>query len=126
MSHDPVVTNPELYTVVFENERVRVLEYRDHPGDKTAAHGHPDTVMVPLASFARRLTAGGREAEVKLEAGQVRWLDAQEHAGENIGDTQSHAIFIELKEPGHSAAGGSAGSPLGPRPSRREPTQEGR
>jgi hypothetical protein len=32
---DPVETNPELYSVVMENEPVRVLEYRDSPGDRT-------------------------------------------------------------------------------------------
>ncbi|MFI6596177.1 cupin domain-containing protein [Nonomuraea sp. NPDC050536] len=99
MSHDPAVTNPELYRVLFENDRVRVLEYRDMPGDSTAPHRHPDTVMYPLASFARRLTAGRRQVEVKLEPGQVRWLDAQEHSGENIGSTPSHALFFELKDP---------------------------
>jgi hypothetical protein len=29
----------------------------------------------------------------------VRWLGAQEPFGENVGDTPSHAIFVELKEP---------------------------
>lgn len=29
MDMDPVTTNPDLYKVVFENERVRVLEYKD-------------------------------------------------------------------------------------------------
>ncbi|NUW36803.1 cytoplasmic protein [Nonomuraea sp. SMC257] len=99
MSVDPAVTNPDLYTVVFENERVRVLRYRDRPGDATSPHGHPDSVMVTLSSFTRRLTAGTQQVEVALEAGQVRWLGAQEHAGRNIGDTETHAIFIELKEP---------------------------
>ncbi len=31
MSMDPVETNPDHYRVVFENERVRVLEYTDSP-----------------------------------------------------------------------------------------------
>ena len=34
MSLDPVETNPEHYRVIFENERVRVLEYTDNPGDR--------------------------------------------------------------------------------------------
>jgi len=29
--------------VLFENERVRVLEYRDRPGDQSSLHEHPDT-----------------------------------------------------------------------------------
>jgi hypothetical protein len=69
--------------------------------------------MYTLTSFARRLTSGGRQAEVQLPAGQVRWVSAQEHSGENIGDTVTHSLFIELKEP--DPAGGSAGTPpLGP------------
>lgn len=92
------MTNPDLYRVVLENERVRVLEYRDVPGDKTEAHSHPDTVMVTLTDFARRISAGEQQVEVKLEQGQVRWVGAQQHAGENIGDTPTHALFIELKE----------------------------
>ncbi|MBW8482754.1 cupin domain-containing protein [Actinomadura parmotrematis] len=119
MSHDPVATNPDLYSVVFENERVRVLAYRDRPGDKTRPHAHPDSVMVTLSSFTRRLTSGDRQAQVRLEAGQARWLDAQEHAGENIGDTDTHAMFIELKEPAGKEPTGAAestGGPLGPRP----------
>ena len=111
MSMDPLVTNPDLYRVIFENDRVRVLEYQDRPGDKTQPHTHPDTVMYTLTSFSRRLCADGREVEVELPAHQVRWVSAQEHSGQNIGETITHALFIELKEPSRSAA--SAGA-LGP------------
>jgi hypothetical protein len=124
MNPDPATTDPDLYRVLFENDRVRVLEYRDRPGDKTSRHAHPDTVMYTLSAFRRRLTADGRQVEVQLPAGQVRWVAAQEHAGENIGDTGTHSIFIELKEPRTAGAAGSsdaAGSavadgPLGPGP----------
>jgi hypothetical protein len=115
MSQDPAVTDPQLYKVIFENERVRVLEYRDRPGDRTAPHRHPDSVMLTLSSFRRRLLGDGRQVDVELQAGQVRWLDAQEHAGENIGDTESHSIFVELKEPG-PAASAAPDAPLGPSP----------
>jgi quercetin dioxygenase-like cupin family protein len=112
MSQDPVETNPDQYRVIFENDRVRVLEYRDTPGTRTQPHRHPDSVMYTLATFRRRLHAGGQQRDVELAAGEVRWVGAQEHAGENIGDTESHAIFVELKE----QAGGDSPSqaPLGP------------
>jgi hypothetical protein len=113
MSHDPAVTNPDLYKVVFENDRVRVLEYRDRPGDQTTPHRHPDSVMCTLTSFRRRLSSGERQVEVALEAGQARWLDAQEHAGENIGDSETHALFIELKERAEEATPGAALGPDG-------------
>jgi beta-alanine degradation protein BauB len=111
MSKDPVATNPSLYSVVLENDRVRVLEYRDSPGDRTEPHAHPDSVMVTLSTFRRRLSSDGREAEVELEPGLVRWLPAQEHVGENIGTTDTHVIFVELKEPLRDSAGGGS---LGP------------
>ena len=113
---DPVETNPDLYHVAFENDRVRVLEYLDHPGDATTAHSHPDSVMLTLSSFRRRLSSGGREAEVEIPALQARWLDAQDHSGTNIGDTDTHVFFVELKEPdpGHGSESIDTAT-LGPR-----------
>ncbi len=112
MSHDPIDTNPDQYRVLFENERVRVLEYLDTPGTRTQPHEHPDSVMYTLSSFRRRLHAGGQQRDVELAGGEVRWVGAQEHAGENIGDTESHAIFVELKDPPPDGTGTPA--PLGP------------
>ncbi|MEU8658728.1 cytoplasmic protein [Actinoplanes philippinensis] len=118
MSHDdPAVTNPGLYRVMFENDRVRVLEYRDEPGDRTRPHRHPDSVMVTLSAFRRRVSSGGHSVELALGAGEARWLGAQEHTGENIGDTATHSIFIELKEPAPASAGDGP-APLGPAPAR--------
>ncbi len=117
MAKDPVQTNPNLYRVVMENDRVRVLEYRDRPGDRTIEHAHPDSVMVTLSSFRRRLLAGDRSAEVELAAGEVSWLAAQEHIGENIGDSETVVVFVELKEPksDQGAEGREAeDGPLGP------------
>jgi len=95
---DPTVSNGDLYRVVFENERVRVLEYRDRPGDRTTVHAHPDSVMVTLSSFRRKLVHGEESSDVELSAGEARWVPAQQHAGENVGETESHSIFVELKE----------------------------
>jgi beta-alanine degradation protein BauB len=110
MSLDPVETNPDHYKVVFENERVRVLEYTDRPGDRTTPHEHPDSVMHTLSSFRRRLHAGDQHRDVEMPAGLTGWLPAQQHAGENIGDTETHVLFVELKE----SAGGVSEGALGP------------
>ncbi|MFF5296909.1 cupin domain-containing protein [Paractinoplanes globisporus] len=106
---DPVEVSPELYQTVFENDRVRVLKYRDKPGDSTRPHTHPDSVMVTLSSFRRRISAGGRSVEVELGEGDVRWVGAQEHSGENIGDTETVSIFVELKEPAPTPAAATLG-----------------
>jgi len=67
--------------------------------------------MVTLSSFRRRISAAGRSVEVELPAGAARWVGAQEHSGENIGDTETVSIFIELKEPAPTPA---TETPLGP------------
>ena len=115
MSLDPVVSNPEHYKVVFENERVRVLEYSDQPGDKTTPHQHPDSVMYTMSTFRRLLVSGDVQREVEMEAGSVGWLPAQEHYGENIGTTPTNVLFVELKENAGPPAGGPGA--VGPQPS---------
>lgn len=113
MAQDPVQTNPDSYAVVFENERVRVLEYRDTPGHVSTLHRHPDSVMITASAFRRRLyAADGAAMDVQLPSGASRWLPAQEHYGENIGDTDTHVFFVELKEP--NPGGGETHGPLGP------------
>src|SRR3954451_25315078 len=99
MAEDPTRTDPDKYKVVFENERVRVLEYRDEPGQSTQPHSHPDSVMYTLSSFDRKLVGpDGQSRDVFLEAGEVRWLDAQVHSGENIGEMPTHVLFVELND----------------------------
>ena len=98
---DPVVTDGDKYSVVLENERVRVLRYHDEPGDRTLQHAHPDYVMYAESSFKRRLTfPDGRKKEVDVKAGSIVWMKAHQHIGENIGDTNTDAILVELKENG--------------------------
>jgi hypothetical protein len=104
VNEDPIVTNPEQYRTLWENDFVRVLEYTDTPGVQTTPHEHPNSVMVTLTAFERRLSSGGRERDVSLPAGAAVWLPAQRHAGHNTGKTPTHTIFIELK-------GDSAGEP---------------
>jgi hypothetical protein len=97
-AHDPVHTDGDKYKVKFENDRVRVLEYRDRPGDQTQLHHHPAFVVYAVAPFKRRITLPGGKAMIReFKAGEVLWSDAQAHIGENIGDTPTHVIMIELK-----------------------------
>lgn len=94
---DPTTTNPDFYRVLWENDDVRVLEYRDLPGQQTTPHEHPNTVMVTLTDFDRQLSSGDVSREVTLAAGSAVWLPAQSHSGRNIGTTPTHTILVELK-----------------------------
>ena len=95
---DPIATDGDKYSVVLENERVRVLRYHDEPGDRTTQHAHPDYVLYAESSFKRRLTfPDGRKQEVEVKTGSVGYMKAHIHIGENIGDTNTDVIIVELK-----------------------------
>lgn len=108
---DPTCTDPDKYRTILENDLVRVLEYRDEPGAATSPHRHPDSVMYTLSSFRRRLDVAGATRDVELPAGCALWLPAQVHRGENIGDTATRVLFVELKR---SASRPAGPGPLGP------------
>ncbi len=98
IARDPVETDGDKYSVVLENERVRVLRYHDRPGDKTLQHAHSDYVLYAESSFKRRLTfPDGRKHEVDVKAGSVVWMQSHIHIGENIGDTNTDVIIVEVK-----------------------------
>lgn len=99
IGQDPIETDGKKYKVVFENERVRMLEYIDKPGDKTNLHQHPDSLVYALSPFKRRLILnGGKEIVVEKKEGEVYWVLAQQHIGENIGTTDTHVLIMELHE----------------------------
>jgi quercetin dioxygenase-like cupin family protein len=111
ITDDPTLTDPDHYRTLWENEHVRVLDYTDEPGDSTTPHDHPNSVLVTLSDFSRRLSLGERTFDTVLAAGQAVWLPAQRHSGENTGTTPTHTILIELKG---DAAGEPTSATLGP------------
>jgi hypothetical protein len=44
-AQDAVHTDSDKYRVILENDCVRVLDYKDLPGEKTHPHRHPDFVL---------------------------------------------------------------------------------
>jgi len=97
-SRDPVITDGDKYKVILENDRVRVLEYRDSPGQRTSPHHHPDYVLCALSTFKRKFVlADGREAVREVRAGEVVWGKADSHVGENVGSTDTYVMLVELK-----------------------------
>lgn len=99
IAQDPLKVEPNKYKLVFENERARILEFRDKPGDKSMMHVHPDYLVYVFAPSKRKLiSADGKAEVVDLKAGQVLWIPAHTHSGENIGTTDTHALIIELKQ----------------------------
>ena len=99
---DPVKISPQLYTVRFENDRLRVLEYRLRPGEKEPMHSHPPGVVFALADATVKTTLpNGTVVAYPSHAGDVMWRDAVTHSGENVGATEAHYYAVELKDAPH-------------------------
>ena len=95
----PVETDPDKYKIVFENDRVRVYDYTDKPGDKTEMHHHDAFILHALTPFKRRLTFDDNTSVTReFKGGEIIWSDEQDHIGENIGETKTHVLIVELKE----------------------------
>ncbi len=86
--------------VLFENERIRVVEANYPAGTTHEMHSHPDHVVYALGDAKVRMTGeDGKSADVDIKKGGTRWQPAVTHKTENVGTTTLHAILVELKEP---------------------------
>ncbi len=95
---DALKTAPDVYSLVMENDRVRVLAVKFKPGQKALMHSHPDHVIYVLKDGKLKITLpDGKSNDVDLKAGQAIWMDAGQHAAENLGKTEATNLVIELK-----------------------------
>lgn len=100
-AQDPVKASPQFYKVLLENDQVRVLEYHLKAGEKEPMHSHPAGVVYVLSGAKLKFTyPDGRTDEKGAATGETIWRDPTTHAVENIGNTEAHAIAIDLKTPG--------------------------
>ncbi len=98
MAQDAVKVAPESYKVLLENDRVRVLEFRIKPGMKNAMHSHPDIIVYKFTSGKTKFTLpDGKTFNRENNANEVSFHEAETHATENVGCTESHGLLIELK-----------------------------
>lgn len=95
---DPLEVAPDRYKVLLENEKVRVLEAWHKAGEKINMHSHPDHLLYFFNGGKRRFTyPDGTTKIVEWNAGDVKWVPALAHAGENIGTTGSHLLIFDIK-----------------------------
>jgi quercetin dioxygenase-like cupin family protein len=104
---DAMVTAPDHHEILFENERVRVLDSRIKPGETVPVHTHRwASVLYVLGTsdFIRYDTGGNavfdsRTAATNVKPGTVVWSPPlRPHSVENVGDTEIRVISVELKD----------------------------
>lgn len=102
LAQDAARTNARSYKVVFENDRLRVLEYISRPGLGICGrgkHSHPPHLNVLLTDAKAKITTtDGKIIFGQNKAGDVFWEDAVTHTVENVGGSGVRAYMIELKD----------------------------
>ena len=92
-----VDVDPDVHTVVLDNDFVRVFDARAAHGAKSPLHSHPPMVLVSLGKARFRLSqADGKTSIFDLNPGQVAWVPGAEHSWELIAG-ELHAIGVEIK-----------------------------
>jgi beta-alanine degradation protein BauB len=101
-AQDATRMEPRSYKLLFENDKVRVLEYVSRPGIGVCGagkHSHPDHVTVTLTPAKVKLTTADGKVQVKeIAAGTAFWDPASTHSAENIGGSGSRMVLVEVKD----------------------------
>src|SRR3989338_1886534 len=106
---DPLEVAPDMYKLVYENERVRVMQVRFPVGGKIAEHSHPDHFVYVLEGGNLQIVkADGSAADVAVQEGEIVWLEAETHSATNTGTTPVRLLVTELKESQPAAAEAAA------------------
>ena len=97
-AQDAVKVDPKHYTVITENDQVRILKAHYGPHEKSVMHSHPATVAVFLTDAKGTFTfPDGKKQDFDVKAGQSQYGAAGIHLPENTGDKEMEVIVIELK-----------------------------
>jgi beta-alanine degradation protein BauB len=98
-AQDPVKVSPDHFTVLLENERVRVLDFHSKAGIKIPTHSHPAYISYSIsgAGKTRFTSADGKVTEVPAKTGQATWHEPETHASEYEGSGSAHVLLIEMK-----------------------------
>jgi len=103
---DAMVKAPDHHFLLLENGKVRVLDTKVKPGDRTPVHGHewPAALYVLSWSDFVRYDAEGnvlldsRTNASRPAVGSVLWSNPiGPHYVQNVGDSELHILAVEVK-----------------------------
>ena len=111
-AQDAVKVDPKHYSVVSENDQVRILKVHYGPHEKSVMHSHPNTVAVFLTDAKGTFTfPDGKKQDFAVMAGEAQYSAAGAHLPENTGDKDMEVIVTELKGKTAKAAAATKAAP---------------
>ena len=110
-AQDAARVDPRNYRVVFENKKVRVLDYASQPGSGVCGvgkHWHPDHVTVQMTPVKVKVTDAASKTQIlDVPAGAIFFEPAVTHTTENVGGSGAHAYIMEIKDAQWKPASGT-------------------
>ena len=104
-AQDPVKVDPKHYTVISENDQVRILKAHYGPHEKSVMHSHPAGAAVFTSDGKGKFTyPDGKSEAFTSKSGEARYTPAVTHLPENTGDKAFDVIIVELKSPAKTVA----------------------
>jgi quercetin dioxygenase-like cupin family protein len=101
VAQDAVKVDPKHYTVVSENDRVRILKIHYGPHEQSVMHSHPDSVVVFLTDANMQFKFPDGKSDSRAgKTGDSLFTPASTHLPENNSDKPFDAILVELKGKG--------------------------
>lgn len=102
LAQDAAKVSPRTYKVVYEDDKVRVLEYVSRPGLGVCGQGrhyHPAHLTMQLTDVkVKEVQDDGSSKSAEAPAGLVFSSPAGWHTTENIGSTKARAYIVEYKD----------------------------
>src|SRR5215831_5519569 len=91
-AQDAVKLSPQYYSVLL-----------DKLGEKEPMHSHPAGIVYVFGQAKLKITYPDGQTEVNtLTSAETYWREPVTHMAENVGNTEAHAIALELKKPCNS------------------------
>ena len=108
-AQDAVKVDPKHYTIITENDQVRILKAHYGPHEKSVMHSHPASAAVFLTDGTGQFTfPDGKTTTFNAKAGDAQYEAATTHLPENTSDKAMDVIVVELK--GHASKSKMAGT----------------
>jgi quercetin dioxygenase-like cupin family protein len=97
-AQDATKVDSKHYTLVSENDQVRILRVHYGAHEKSVMHSHPAGVAVFLTDATTKFTfPDGKTQIMNVKAGDAQSITPVTHLPENTGDKPMDLILVELK-----------------------------
>jgi hypothetical protein len=98
-AQDPVQVSPEIYRLILDNDRVRVIEYQAGPGQSDQMNSLPQRLTYTLTPVKLKVMApDGNITNVEAKEGELYWQGPVTHSIKNVGNTEAKMLIVEVKE----------------------------